>query len=41
MLEDILLLLGGMPEYAIVDWREIEVLGDPSNPCWYSFESFM
>ena len=41
VLEDVFLLLGRIPEYSIVTWREINVLGDAGNPGWYSFYPFV
>ena len=39
--EDVSFALWRMPENSIIDRREVQVLGDPSDPCWYPFQAFM
>lgn len=39
--KNISFVLWWMPEYSIIDRREVEVLGDASDPCWYSLYAFM
>ena len=39
MFEDVLLMLWRMPEHAIVDRREVQILSDAGDPCRYSFDT--
>ena len=39
--ENIFFVLRWMPEYSIIDRREIQVLGNASDPCRYSLQTFM
>ena len=34
-------VLGWMPEDSIINRREVEVLSDASDPCWYSLYTFV
>ena len=39
MLEDIFLGIRRMPEYSIVDWREVQILSNARDPCRYPLYS--
>ena len=39
--ENVPFILGAMPKHSIVDGREVQILGDASDPCWDSLQAFM
>ena len=39
--ESVSLILWWMPEHSVIDRREVQVLGDASDPRWYSLQAFM